>query len=73
MIGCMQHSLNVCLSWIAKQMGPKMFYDYLNRFGIGHITGIDLANEAVFPLRTPMMAYGTMSIWPPIHLGRDWQ
>lgn len=53
MIGCMQHSLNVCLSWIAKQMGPKIFYDYLNRFGIGHITGIDLANEAVFPLRTP--------------------
>ena len=53
MIGCMQHSLNVCLSWIAKQMGPKTFYDYLNRFGIGHITGIDLANEAVFPLRTP--------------------
>jgi cell division protein FtsI/penicillin-binding protein 2 len=53
MIGCMQHSLNVCLSWVAKQMGPKIFYDYLNRFGIGHITGIDLANEAVFPLRTP--------------------
>jgi cell division protein FtsI/penicillin-binding protein 2 len=53
MIGCMQHSLNVCLSWIAKQMGPKIFYDYLQRFGIGHITGIDLANEAVFPLRTP--------------------
>lgn len=53
MIGCMQHSLNVCLSWIAKQMGPKTFYDYLNRFGIGHITGIDLANEATFPLRTP--------------------
>ncbi len=53
MTGCMQHSLNVCLSWIAKQLGPKSFYDYLQRFGIGHITGIDLANEAVFPLRTP--------------------
>ena len=53
MIGCMQHSLNVCLSWIAKQLGPKSFYDYLNRFGIGHETGIDLATEANYPLRTP--------------------
>ena len=53
MTGCMQHSLNVCLSWIAKQTGPKLFYEYLQRFGIGQITGIDLANEAVFPLRTP--------------------
>ncbi|MBA4419907.1 MAG: hypothetical protein C0391_02050 [Anaerolinea sp.] len=53
MIGCMQHSLNVCLSWVAKQLGPKSFYEYLNRFGIGHVTGIDLANEATYPLRTP--------------------
>jgi cell division protein FtsI/penicillin-binding protein 2 len=53
MIGCMQHSLNVCLSWIAKQMGPKIFYEYMARFGIGSRTGIDLASEAVFPLRTP--------------------
>jgi cell division protein FtsI/penicillin-binding protein 2 len=53
MVGCMQHSLNVCLSWVASQLGPKAFYEYLNRFGIGHTTGIDLANEATFPLRTP--------------------
>lgn len=53
MTGCMQHSLNVCLSWIAKQLGPKLFYEYLQSFGIGQVTGIDLANEAVFPLRTP--------------------
>lgn len=53
MIGCMQHSLNVCLSWIAKQTGPKTFYEYMEKFGIGHLTGIDLAGEAVFPLRLP--------------------
>ena len=25
MVGCMQHSLNVCLSWIATQLGPTIF------------------------------------------------
>ncbi|HOW90983.1 MAG TPA: penicillin-binding transpeptidase domain-containing protein, partial [Anaerolineaceae bacterium] len=53
MIGCMQHSLNVCLSWIATQLGPDRFYDYLERFGIGHRTNIDLAGEEVYPLSVP--------------------
>ena len=53
MIGCMQHSLNVCLSWIATQLGPTRFYDYLERFGIGHRTNIDLAGEEVYPLSVP--------------------
>lgn len=53
MIGCMQHSLNVCLSWIATQLGPKLFYEYMEKFGIGHKTGIDLAGESEFPLRVP--------------------
>lgn len=53
MIGCMQHSLNVCLSWVATQLGPKEFYAYMNKFGIGHKTGIDLASEADFPMREP--------------------
>jgi len=53
MIGCMQHSLNVCLSWVAVQLGTEKFYAYLNRFGIGHRTNIDLANEEVYPLSEP--------------------
>jgi cell division protein FtsI/penicillin-binding protein 2 len=53
MVGCMQHSLNVCLSWIATQLGPTTFYDYLNRFNIGHRTNIDLAGEEVYPLSEP--------------------
>lgn len=53
MIGCMQHSLNVCLSWVATQLGPTQFYDYLERFGIGHRTNIDLAGEEVYPLSVP--------------------
>jgi cell division protein FtsI/penicillin-binding protein 2 len=50
MTTCMQHSLNVCLSWIAKEMGPTTFYSYLQRFGIGHKTGIDLSGEVNYPL-----------------------
>lgn len=53
MIGCMQHSLNVCLAWVATQLGPTNFYEYLNRFGIGHRTNIDLAGEEVYPLSVP--------------------
>ena len=53
MQGCMQHSLNVCLAWIAKQMGTSTFYSYMQRFGIGHLTGIDLAGEAAGRLKLP--------------------
>lgn len=53
MIGCMQHSLNVCLAWVATQLGPTKFYEYLDRFGIGHRTNIDLAGEEVYPLSVP--------------------
>jgi len=53
MVGCMQHSLNVCLSWIATELGPTTFYQYLNRFGIGHRTNVDLAGEEVYPLSEP--------------------
>jgi cell division protein FtsI/penicillin-binding protein 2 len=53
MTGCMEHSLNVCLAWIATQMGATRFYNYIQAFGIGHPTGIDLGNEANYPLRLP--------------------
>lgn len=53
MLGCMQHSLNVCLAWVAKQMGPTTFYSYMQRFGIGHFSGIDLAGETPGRLKIP--------------------
>jgi cell division protein FtsI/penicillin-binding protein 2 len=53
-IGCMQHSLNVCLSWLAvEKLGSTRFYEYLDRFGIGHRTNIDLAGERVYPVSIP--------------------
>jgi cell division protein FtsI/penicillin-binding protein 2 len=53
MTGCMQHSLNVCLAWVASQMGAKDFYKYMQSFGIGHLTGVDLAGEVTGRLKSP--------------------
>lgn len=66
MTGCLQHSLNVCLAWIATEMGPTVFYSYLEEFGIGRYTGIDLAGEQVYPLSLPGDAN-----WYPINLGTN--
>jgi cell division protein FtsI/penicillin-binding protein 2 len=54
MTGCMQHSLNVCLAFVGSQkLGAGLLYGYLNAFGIGQLTGIDLAGEVQGSLRTP--------------------
>ncbi len=54
MTGCMRHSLNVCLAYVAsEELGAGPFYDYMERFGIGQITGVDLAGEVSGQLRTP--------------------
>jgi cell division protein FtsI/penicillin-binding protein 2 len=53
MIGCLQLSLNVCLTWVATQLGPTRFYNYLKEFGIGQKTSVDLDAESVQPLRLP--------------------
>jgi cell division protein FtsI/penicillin-binding protein 2 len=53
MVGCLQHSLNVCLAWISTQMGPQTFYGYMERFGIGHPTGVDLSGESMGRLKVP--------------------
>jgi cell division protein FtsI/penicillin-binding protein 2 len=53
MQGCMQHSLNVCLTWVAIQLEAENFYRYMQEFGLGRTTGIDLAGEAPGWLRLP--------------------
>ena len=53
MIGCLQHSLNVCLAWVSEKMGAQTFYTYMNRFGFGNLTGVDLAGEAAGRLKIP--------------------
>ena len=53
MVGCMQHSLNVCLAWVATQIGPDDFYKYLQEFGMGRKTNVDLSGEVSWPLSMP--------------------
>jgi len=66
MTTCLQHSLNVCLAWVAKELGPTQFYEYLQKFGMGKYTGIDLSGEQVYPLSLP-----GDSNWYPINLGTN--
>lgn len=66
MVGCLQHSLNVCLAWISSQMGVQKFYGYMERFGLGHATGIDLAGEAMGRLKVP-----GDGDWYPVDLGTN--
>jgi cell division protein FtsI/penicillin-binding protein 2 len=66
MTGCLAHSLNVCLAWVSTQMGNESFYSYMQRFGLGHLTGIDLAGEAPGRLKLP----GDTD-WYPVDLGTN--
>ncbi len=53
MQGCLQHSLNVCLAWVAVQIGNEEFYRGMQAFGIGRLTGVDLAGEMQGRLKMP--------------------
>ncbi len=53
MTGCLQHSLNVCMAWIASQTGAATFYNYMEAFGIGNLTGVDMAGEVPGRLKRP--------------------
>lgn len=66
MVGCLQHSLNVCMAWISSQMGTQAFYGYMERFGLGHATGIDLSGEAIGRLKVP-----GDGDWYPVDLGTN--
>ena len=66
MTGCLQHSLNVCLAWVSKETGAQAFYGYMDNFGLGRLTGIDLAGEAAGRLKVP----GDTD-WYPVDLGTN--
>ncbi len=66
MTSCLRNSLNICLAWIAVEMGPENFYEYMSDFGIGHPTGIDLSGEAGGRLKVPGDAD-----WYPVDLATN--
>jgi cell division protein FtsI/penicillin-binding protein 2 len=53
MEGCLAHSLNVCLAWVATQLGTEDFYSYIQNFGIGRLSGVDMAGEVNGRLKAP--------------------
>ncbi len=66
-LGCLQHSLNVCLAQIAvEKLEADDFYSYMQAFGIGRLTNIDLGGEETSPLTKP----GDDS-WYPINLATN--
>jgi cell division protein FtsI/penicillin-binding protein 2 len=66
MTGCLQHSLNVCMATISTSMGATTFYSYMSNFGLGHLTGVDMAGEAAGRLKIP-----GDSDWYPVDLGTN--
>jgi len=43
----------VCLAWFGTEMVADAFYKYMDAFGFGHYTSVDLANEATGRLKEP--------------------
>ena len=46
-------SLNTGAAWLAQQLGPERFYDYVFKFGFGEPTGSGLGGEVGGRVRTP--------------------
>ncbi len=57
----LQHSDNTGMVYIARQLGLEKFLEYLNLFGIGSMTGIDVQGEATGLIRPE-------DSWVPIDL-----
>ncbi|MBN1640581.1 MAG: penicillin-binding protein 2 [Anaerolineae bacterium] len=47
------HSLNTGMAHVSTVLGPERFYQYVNRFGFGQRTGIDLQGETGGTMRQP--------------------
>ncbi|MFJ7368518.1 penicillin-binding protein [Lysinibacillus sp. NPDC098008] len=69
-----QRSSNTAMAHLLKIIGEDVFYDYLDRFGFGQKTGIDLPNEATgtllskYPIQRVTTTYGQGSTVTPIQL-----
>lgn len=45
------HSDNVGMTFVANRLGQEKMYDYLDKFGIGSLTGVDLQGEVTANIR----------------------
>ena len=69
-----QRSSNTAMAHLLKLIGEDVFFDYLDRFGFGKKTGIDLPNEAAgkllskYPVERVTTTFGQGSTVTPIQL-----
>ncbi|WP_433595965.1 penicillin-binding protein [Lysinibacillus xylanilyticus] len=69
-----QRSSNTAMAHLLKLIGEDVFFDYLERFGFGKKTGIDLPNEATgtllskYPVERVTTTFGQGSTVTPIQL-----
>jgi len=49
----LEYSDNIGMTFVGETLGIKKLYNYLDKFGFGKLTGIDLQEEAVGELRKP--------------------
>ncbi len=45
MVEVLENSDNVGMVWVQRKLGEKKFHDYLQKFGFGNLTGVDLEGE----------------------------
>ena len=65
--GILIESLNVGTAWLSTQLGANAFYRYLQAFGIGQLTEVDLAGEVSGQLWLP----GDFEHWYDSNLGTN--
>lgn len=53
MVGVLGRSSNVGASWVAQLLGRERFYKYVQAFGFGQPTGVDLQGEARGTVKDP--------------------
>lgn len=53
MVDVLALSLNVCTAQLSTQMGSQTFYRYLENFGLGQRTGVDLSGEIAGRVKQP--------------------
>jgi penicillin-binding protein 2B len=69
-----QRSSNVSMAYLLERLGPESFLSYIDAFGFGKKTGIDLPNEAAgkimnsSPVDTLTLTYGQGSTVTPIQM-----
>jgi cell division protein FtsI (penicillin-binding protein 3) len=59
-------SLNTVMAEVSTELGPKVFYVYIQRFGFGRRTGVDLTGESKGQLKLP-----TDAVWHESELGTN--